>query len=185
MSQFVVASRYAKSLIDIAKEKNLLDTVKEDMGLILRALKSNKELDAVFKSPIINKEKKNAVINAIFASKVNPLSLSIFKITIDKGRADILDMVAQDFIRQYNKINGIEVATIITAAPISKETEADFVKLIEAATASKILIQTKVDPKLIGGFVVKIGDRQIDESISSKLNQLRVEFSKNPYQKSY
>jgi F-type H+-transporting ATPase subunit delta len=185
MSQYVIASRYAKSLIDLAKEKGLLDTVKGDIELFLNALKSSKDLSALFKSPIVNQAKKKSVINSLFSSRVHPVTMSIFNITIDKGRDNILDAVALEFIKQYNKLNGIEVATIITAAPISKEAEAGFEKVIGSLTSSKILLQTKVDPKLIGGFVVKVGDRQIDESVSSKLNKLKMEFSKNPYQKTF
>lgn len=185
MSQFVIASRYAKSLVDIAQEKNLLEVVKGDMQLFLAAYKSSMDFELLLKSQIITNEKKAAVVNALFASRVHQVSLSIFNISIKKGRANILDQVALDFIRQYNKIKGIEVATILTAAPISKEVEASFVKMIEGITSSKIELQTKVEPKLIGGFVVKVGDRQIDESVSSKLNKLKVEFSKNPYEKSY
>ena len=185
MSQFVIASRYAKSLVDLANEKDLLDTVKGDMELFLNALKTSTELAALFKSPIITQAKKKSVVQSIFGSRVHPTTMSIFNITIDKGRENILDSVALEFIKQYNKIKGIEVATITTAAPLSKEAEAGFKSVVERLTSSKVVLQTKVDPKLIGGFVVKVGDRQIDESVSTKLNKLKMEFSKSPYQKSY
>lgn len=185
MSEFVVASRYAKSLIDIAKENSLLEVVKSDMQLFLNACNSNNSLNLLLKSPIVNKDKKSQVLKAIFGSKVNQLSLSIFDITIKKGRENILDIVAQEFIKQYNKLNGLEEATIITSVALDSDTESKMVQLIEKVTSSKIILTKKIDPKLIGGFVVKVGDKQIDESVISKLNKIKLEFTKNPYQKSY
>lgn len=185
MSEFVVASRYAKSLIDLAKEKSLLDVVNNDMELFLQVCKTSRDFDLLLKSPIISNSKKSDVLKAIFESKVNTFTFSLFELAIKKGRVSILDSVASEFIRQYNVIKGIEFATVTTATSISKEVEAVFVSIIEGITATKIKLITKVDPALIGGFIIKVSNKQIDQSVASKLNSLRLEFSKNPYQKSY
>lgn len=177
MSIFTVASRYAKSLLDLSKEQGNLDTVKTDVDGIIALLKSNTELQAVLKNPIINTDKKIDVLKAILEGKVNPLIIAFFQILVTKGRAAIILEIAQEFVREYNIVNGIVKATVTSASPLSAENIAVLESKIAEELNAKVLLTNAVDAGLIGGFVVRVGDRQVDASIAGKLNKLEKHFA--------
>ncbi len=177
MSIFTVASRYAKSLLDLSKEQGNLDTVKTDIDGIIALLKSNTELQAVLKNPIINTDKKIDVLKAILEGKVNPLIIAFFQILVNKGRAAIILEIAQEFVREYNVVNGIVKATVTSASPLSAENIAVLESKIASELNAKVLLTNLVDASLIGGFVVRVGDRQVDASIAGKLNKLEKHFA--------
>ncbi|MFN8437731.1 MAG: ATP synthase F1 subunit delta [Cytophagales bacterium] len=185
MSDFVVASRYAKSLLDISKENGALESVKSDMDALAKAIAESKDLELLLKSPIISQEKKLDVLKAVFGSKLGSLSMAIIELTVKKGRENILGVVAQEFIKQYNSIMGYQNAEVVTAVPMTPDVENEVKGLIEKISSSKVILTKKVDPKILGGFIAKVGDKQIDESVASKLNKIKLEFTKNPYQKTY
>ena len=165
MSEFKVASRYAKSLIDLSIEQGNLETVKQDMEQFIAVLRTNKELQAVLKNPIMKQDKKRNVLAALFSDKIHPSISAFFDIMVRKGRGGILYGTAQEFVREYNVVKGIVNATVTSSTALSKEN-------FEA-----IVLENKVDPSLIGGFVVKVGDKQIDASIAGKLNKLEKHFN--------
>lgn len=172
MSVFKVASRYAKSLIDLAKEQGSLDAIKTDMDQFIDVLKANPELRAVLSNPIIKLDKKVNILEALFKDKINPAILSFFKIMIVKGRAEVIEAAAHEFIREYNEVKGIVKATVISAAPLSDTNLSELKATIANQINAQVLIANKVDQSLIGGFVITIGDKQYDASIAGKLNRL-------------
>jgi F-type H+-transporting ATPase subunit delta len=172
MSVFKVASRYAKSLIDLANEQGSLETIKTDMDSFIAVLKSSSELQAVLANPIVPLDKKKNILDALFKDKINPSILAFFKIMINKGRGTIVYATAQEFIREYNEVKGIVKATVTSAAPLSDANLAAMKDVLAKETNAQVILVNKVDSKLIGGFVVNIGDRQIDASIAGKLNKL-------------
>ncbi len=176
MSEFKVASRYAKSLIDLAQEQGNLESVKQDMEQFVTVLRSNKELQAVLKNPIIKQDKKAHILDALFEKKINPSITAFFHIMVRKGRAGILYATAQEFIREYDEVKGIVHAYVISAAALSPENLDTLRKLLATELNAQVVLQNQVDPSLIGGFVVKVGDRQIDASIAGKLKKLERHF---------
>ncbi|MGJ1204048.1 ATP synthase F1 subunit delta [Sphingobacterium lactis] len=176
MSVFKVASRYAKSLIDLSKEHNNLDEVKADMEDVIAVIKSNTELQAVLNNPIIKTEKKLAILKALFQDKVKPEILDFFCIMVNKGRAEIVYPTAVEFIREYNEVKGIVHAVVTSAAPLSETSLSALKQEIANQINATVQLTNKVDKSLIGGFVVKVGDRQIDASILGKLNKLERHF---------
>ena len=179
MSEIQVASRYAKSLIDLAGEQNVLEPVRKDIELFLETCRANTELQAILKNPIISLDKKAAILDGIFAGKLNEMILSFFKIVIRKGRSEVLYATAKEFISQYNIIKNVVKATVTSASPLSKENISQIEEVVKSATNGEVILTSQVDPNLIGGFVLKVGDKQFDTSISSKLNKLRKEFEQN------
>ncbi|CAM3599245.1 ATP synthase F1 subunit delta [Sphingobacterium prati] len=172
MSVFKVASRYAKSLIDLASEQGSLETIKTDMDSFIAVLKSSSELQAVLANPIVPLDKKKNILDALFKDKINANILAFFKIMINKGRGTIVYATAQEFVREYNEVKGIVKATVTSAAPLSEANLAAMKDVLAKETNAQVILVNKVDNKLIGGFVVNIGDRQIDTSIAGKLNKL-------------
>jgi len=177
MSELTVASRYAKSLIDLAQEQNSLEAINNDMNFFLRTLKSSSQLKAVLANPIISHAKKLNILEAIFSSNVNKMSIGFFKLMINKGRGEVLYPTAQEFINQYNIIKHITKATVVSATPLSEANKNTLLAEVKAAVGGEVILDAKTDPSLIGGFVLKVGDRQVDTSIAAGLKKLKKDFA--------
>ena len=177
MSELTVASRYAKSLIDLAEEQNALEPVKNDMVFILQTLKQNSELKAVFGSPVISHSKKTAILADVFGKNVNKVTTGFFTLMINKGRGELVYPTAQEYINQYDAKKGITKASIVSATALSAANKAQIVAEVKAAVGGEIDLDTKVDPSLIGGFVLTVGDRQMDTSVSGSLKKLKKDFA--------
>ena len=172
MSIFTVASRYAKSLLELVQEQGNLDSVKTDVEQVLATLKSNTQVQAVLRNPIISGDKKRGILLALFDNKVNPLIVSFFTILVNKGRAAILVDILQEFIREYNVVRGIVNATVVSASALSQENLKNLEAKISSEIGAQVLLKNKVDASVIGGFVLRVGDKQIDASIAGKLQKL-------------
>jgi F-type H+-transporting ATPase subunit delta len=177
MSELQVASRYAKSLIDLAEEQNVLEVVRTDMESFLETLRANPTLKAVLKNPIIGPDKKSGILTGIFGQRLHPMIMTFFAIVVRKGRSEVLFETAKEFINAYNLRKNIVKATVTSAAPLNEQNRKEIEAVIKQATKGEILLTANVDPSLIGGFVLKVGDRQFDTSISNQLNKLKKEFA--------
>ncbi|WP_286755028.1 MULTISPECIES: ATP synthase F1 subunit delta [Roseivirga] len=185
MSEYRIASRYAKSLLDLSVEKGELEQVNNDMQLLVNLASENRDLVLMLKSPIITHDKKLAVLNKVFTGKVSELTMAFFKILTKKHREAYLVGIAKEFHHQYNAHKGIEEATVTTTFPLNDALRKEFENVVKKISNKEVELTEKVDESLIGGFILKIGDRQIDDSVSSKLKALRVEFTKNHYEKAF
>jgi F-type H+-transporting ATPase subunit delta len=181
MSDIRVASRYAKSVIDLAIEKGCLDEVHTDMLSFAKVCNENRELVTLLKSPIVKSDKKSNILISIFGGKVSDLTLAFFKIITQKGREQALPSIADEVHNQYNILKGVQKAEVITASPIDATLRAEFTKLVVSSTGKTVELKESIDPELIGGYILRIADEQIDESIKSKLNNIKVKFSSNSY----
>jgi F-type H+-transporting ATPase subunit delta len=179
MSEIQVASRYAKALIDLAAEQNIVEPVKKDIELFIDTCKANAELQAILKNPIISLDKKANILEGIFAGKLNKIILEFFKIAIRKGRAAVLLPSAIVYVNQYNILKNVVKATVTSSTALSKDNISQIEAVVKQATKGEVVLTTKVDPDLIGGFILKVGDRQFDTSLSGKLNKLKKEFQQN------
>lgn len=172
MSEFKVASRYAKSLIDLAREENAIEAVRQDMAQVIEVMKESSQLRAVMANPIIKTDKKQAIIKEIFGDKIHKSVAAFFDIMIRKGRAGVLYSTSLEFIEAYNREKNIVLAKVVSAAPLSTEHTAQVKELISKETKGEVILENEVNPDLIGGFIITIGDKQIDTSILGKLNKL-------------
>jgi F-type H+-transporting ATPase subunit delta len=177
MSELTVAARYAKSLIDLAEEQKSVDAINGDMDLFFRTLKANPELKAVLANPIVSHVKKIKILDEVFADKVNKTSIAFFKLMINKSRGEVLYTTAQEYINMYDEKMHIMKATVVSASALSAANKKTIIVDLEKTTGGKIKLETKVDPLLIGGFVLTIGGRQIDTSIANDLKKLKKEFA--------
>lgn len=181
MSEIRVASRYAKSLIDLAIEQNHLEDVKKDMQLFADVLRGSTELQAVLKNPIISLDRKIGILKELFSSKVSKVTLSFFDIMVNKGRAEVLYATAKEFIEQYNLHKNILKAKVESATELNAAAEKEIIAAVQQATGKEIILEKVVNPDLIGGFVLTVGDKQFDASILKGLNSLRKEFNSTAY----
>lgn len=177
MSVATVAARYAKSLLDLAQEKGLTETMYKDMLFFKNTVDQSRPLLLMLKNPIVRAEKKSAILKAVFAKRVDPVTMAFFEIIAKKNREPIMDSIATEFINQYNQQKNIERATIITTVPLTDALRKKFTAIVMKATGGKsVELEEKIDSKLIGGYVLRVGDQQIDGSIRSQLNDLRLQF---------
>lgn len=186
MADSRAASRYVKSLLDLALEKNVLDQVHNDMLLFSKVVDENRSFELLLKNPIIKHDKKRDILEALFKGKVNALTMAIFDIITRKNREPLLPAIAREFHNAYNLHKGITKATVTTAIALDAKQRAEFEAIIKKVSATQqVELIEKVDASMIGGFVLHTGDRQIDASIKNKLNAMKVQFSKNPYVKEF
>jgi len=177
MSELTVASRYAKSFIELAEEQKILEEIKNDMVFFMHTLKENSQLQAVLGSPIISHSKKLNILTAVFEAHVNKVSIAFYKLMINKGRGDVLYVTAKEFVDQYNVIKHITKASVVSATALSAENKKKIADEVKQAVGGTVILDAKVDPALIGGFVLTIGDRQLDTSIASSLKKLKKDFA--------
>lgn len=178
MSEIKVASRYAKSLIDLSVENNALAESYNDMVFFEKVVDETPELEAILKNPIVPLDKKIGILSGIFADKVGTLTITFFKIVVGKGRSAILFATAKQFIQQYNDIKGIVTAYVTSATTLGDVAKAEIVAIVKRELgANEVIIKEKINENLIGGFILKVGDKQFDASIASGLSKLKKEFA--------
>jgi F-type H+-transporting ATPase subunit delta len=178
MSENKAGSRYAKSLIDLSTEQNVLEEIRNDMVLIEQVIDQNSELEAILQNPVIPLDKKSSILEEIFGKSVNAITRSYLKLIVNKGRAAILYDTTKAFVRQYNAIKGIVTAEVTSATALTAENKAEIVAVVKKEIgANEVNIKEKVNEKLIGGFILKVGDRQFDASITGSLNKLKKELA--------
>jgi F-type H+-transporting ATPase subunit delta len=182
MSNPRLAVRYAKSLIDLAQEKNQLDEVFNDMKFLQRICKSSREFIGLLKSPIIQEDKKNKIIGSIITGKVSTTTSLFVKLLATKKRESNLPEIIDSFIEQYNELKGIHKVRLTTAMPLSDELQNTFISKIKTANnISNIELHTVVDEKLVGGFVLEMEGKLVDASILRDLKDVKTQFQNNDY----
>lgn len=179
MKETKVAIRYAKSLINLSQEKNQLDAVNADMSMIASTCEQNHELVVVLNSPVIKTDKKINILNAIFKDKVSPMTAGFLTLMCAKKREYLLPEIAVQFASQFNEIRGIVTAFVKSAVPLDDNIKSQIKAKIGVDTP--IEFKEIIDPSLIGGFIVRVGDKQFDGSIARSLVELRKTFNKNEY----
>lgn len=181
-----IGYRYAKSLFDLAKEKNLLEEVKVDMELIHLTSVQNRDFRSMLNSPLISPGKKKTILEAIFKGKFGTeFTKRLVEIMIRKGRERYVDNAAKAFLQLYDLEKHIQRGKLISAMELSDTQIAAIKKEVEKETGDDFEMDVEVDPTLIGGFVLRIGDRIFDGSIASSLRKLEQEFQTNTYIKQF
>ena len=182
MIDIKVASRYAKSLLKIAIEENSLEKLHSDMVLVNDVCANNKDLALLLQSPIIKADKKTAIMNEIFGGKISTIATSFIAIIISKKRAGILADIASAFIETYKIHKNIKTAQVTSAIPLSSDQKDQVIAIVKSSYNTDVVdLNEIVDPTIIGGMIVRVGDKQVDESIKRKLKNLEMEFDNNLY----
>lgn len=173
------AVRYAKALLQITTSNTSSKKVFEDMQFILNTLEDSKELRNVLKSPIVKTEDKQAALLEIFKGQSKEAK-DLIIVLAQNERMGLLGAVASSFISLYNEQQGIKVATVTTAVPLSSELEKKVLAKVEEITGSKsVSLKNIVDASIMGGFILRIDDTQYNASIANQLSNLKREFSKS------
>lgn len=177
-----LASRYAKSLIDLAVEKDQLAAVHSDMLLLKAITRSNADVVALLKSPVIQADKKVKILGAILDGKISAITSGFIRLLCTKGRESVLAEIAVEFEKQYNLLKNITRVKLTSAAPLEAGMLNMIREKVEASiTGRKVEIETAVNPELIGGFVLETGNELFDASVLRDLKDIKKQFLKNIY----
>lgn len=181
MNQSRATIRYAKALLQLSVEENSLEESYADMRLLDRICSESREFSLLLKSPIVKTDKKIKIVCEIFANKTQKLSLDFVKIIINKKREHLLEGVAKAFIALYKSEKNIETATVTTAVPISSALKEEIVGYIKSRNNNQVELTEVVNKDIIGGAIIRIGDKEFDASIATNITELRQTFNKSLY----
>jgi F-type H+-transporting ATPase subunit delta len=146
------------------------------MTLIAKTITGNTELTHFIQNPLIKTDTKKDVVIEVFAS-VNPVTQSLFHLLLENKRFEILAAIAVEYNNLFDVMNGVEVAKVITAFPMDAALEAKVLAKIATFSDKKVTIENTVDASIIGGFILRIGDKQYNASVANRLHVLKRELS--------
>ena len=168
-----VARRYALALYEEAEAKGMVETIDSDVETLHSALDGSRDLAAVFASPIIAREKKDAVLQSLFGGKVNDLTMRFLRLMVEKQREELLPETVRTYAALRDERLNIVEATVKSAQPLAHD-EADRLRQkLEAQAGKSVRVRMVVDPSLMGGLVVRMGDVVYDRSVSHQLKTMR------------
>ncbi len=173
-----IASRYAKSLLELSKSEGNSSAVASDMDLMGAVLQENPDLDRALGSPIIQPSKKQKILDQVFGGKISPMTLEFFNLCIRKGRSDMIAPIVTSFQKLYKTDQGISEVTIHSAVEMSEDNLNAIRGKLEKTgkVLEKIEFQKVIDPDLIGGFIIDLGDMRYDASVAGRFQALKQKF---------
>lgn len=173
MSQRTVARRYANALYEEADEAGVLEAVDDDVLMLRRSLTSNDELSRFFESPVISPEKKDDIVQSLLEDRIEPLTLQFLRLLVRKDRETLTKAILDQYQSLRDEQRGVVVARVQVAQPLADADRETLVEALEAKTGKSIRLQVEEEPELIGGLVIRIGDRVFDGSVRNQLTNLR------------
>ena len=182
MKKTRVTSRYAKSLIELAKKENKLELCKTNMTNVVKICQSSRELMLLLNSPVVKTDKKLAILTQLFIA-CDPLVLKFINLITKKKRESLLFDIAQGFLALYKIEQGIESATLTTASELNQNTRQQVLDFIKKQGANKVELKEYVDKSIIGGAILTLGDKQLDVSVARQIKDLKKSFNKTHYLK--
>ena len=185
MKETRIAIRYAKALFELALEQNSLEQTNSDMILVSNVCIENKDFRLLLSSPIIKSDKKQGVLKTIFQEKLGKLSLAYLNIITAKRRESFLEPIAEQFLALYKDYKGILPAILTTASEADDSIRKKVKELVGGFTKKEIELQEEIKKEIIGGFILRFGQYQFDDSIRKKIMKLKREFNINVYEKGY
>ncbi|HBR69202.1 MAG TPA: F0F1 ATP synthase subunit delta [Rhodospirillaceae bacterium] len=170
----VVATRYAAALIDLAVEGKLSDKIEKDLQALGAMIAGSEDLQTAIRSPLVGKDEQGKAMAAL-AKKAGfqALTQNFLGVLVNNGRLNALESVIEAAAREFSRRRGEVSAEVKTAAPLSASQTESLQKSISGAVGANVSLDVKVDPAILGGLVVTIGSRMIDDSVRRKLSRLR------------
>ncbi len=177
-----LAARYAKSLLDLAIERNSLDAALEDIRLLDNICRQSRDFENMLRSPVIKAGKKLQIIDAVLGTSISALTKGFITLLVNKSREASLPEIASAFISQYKELKKIKTVKLTTASMVGEPVkEAIRARVAAGLPGHTVDLSARVDPDLIGGFVLEMEDKLFDASIRKELNDIRTQFLGNAY----
>ncbi len=169
----LVSKTYGEALFETAMESRRSGEFLEEIQAVSGILKENPDFDKLMNHPGVPKQEKVRVVEQVFQGRVSDELTGFLKVVVEKERYRELPAIFQYFTDRVKEVNGIGVAHVTTAFKLSEEQKAAVVaRLLEITSYQRIESDFRVDASLIGGMVIRIGDRVVDSSIRTKLEDL-------------
>ena len=172
------AIRYAKAVLSLAQEQKLEDTINSDMKLIASTIADSKELKLTLQNPVVRSSVKKSIVLEVFKN-LNPLSAKLVDTLIENKRISSIGDVATQYNELYDQLKETQVATVTTAVGLSDDLRTKVLAKLKELTGKEVEINSVIDPSILGGFILRIGDIQYNASVANKLNTLKREFTLN------
>ncbi len=172
------AIRYAKAILELAKDQKATDVVNDDMKLIAKTIAESKDLSDMLQSPVVRSSAKKSVLLEVF-KKSNKITGSLIDTLISNKRLSILGEVASKYSLLYDQLKGTEVAQVTTAVPLTDDLKVKVLAKVKELTGKDVEVKNIIDESILGGFILRVGDIQYNASIANKLNKLKREFTLN------
>lgn len=172
MKSTKAASRYAKSLLEIAVEQKKMDSILGDMNFLLQTNEASRDFELLIGSPVVNASKKIEIFEKIF-DQFEDVTKAFIRLITKNGRENLLPEIAASFEAQVKEFKGIVPVTLISAKPLEAKVKEQILAKVQSGVNGQLEVEEKIDETIIGGFVVRMGDTQIDASVSSQFNNLK------------
>jgi F-type H+-transporting ATPase subunit delta len=175
MNYSLVTVRYAKALYQLAEEEKIQDAVRIDMDTFLSCINESEEFLFLLESPLIKSKEKVRIMDEIFEGKLQGLTIKFIHLLFNQRREGHLADICRNFAQYYKQKLGIKEAVITTAQPLPSDQKAQIINYINNIFKLKTELTEKQDSSIIGGFVLRVEDQQIDASISAQLKKIKRE----------
>ncbi|MCD6435810.1 MAG: F0F1 ATP synthase subunit delta [Clostridiales bacterium] len=171
----LVAKTYSQALFEFALESDSLNSINEEFEFVVNSFKTYNEFFELFKSPKISIEDRKRIIREVFQEKISTGMLNFILIILDKRRSSEIINIDYEFKKLFDKHFGIAKAYVKSVKELDENEKSELVKKLSELTGKEIHLKTSIDPEMIGGVYIKIGDKVIDGSIRNKLNEIKEE----------
>jgi F-type H+-transporting ATPase subunit delta len=170
-----VVRRYAEALFGAASSAGVVDRVESDLGLVSFTLEASPDLVEAINSPLVTRQTKRDILRDLFADKVHEITISYLNLLVDKRREEAIPLTEQEYVALANEARGIMTAQVVTAVDLTPQEAAAIVEKLTHMTGKRINLENLVDPSVIAGVLVKIGDTVIDGTARGQLARLKDE----------
>lgn len=181
MVQDKIAKRYAKSIYDLAVERNAVAQVLADFGQVAQTCTQSQDLVVMLRSPVINGLTKRKVLDKVFRGHVGDMVLTFIDRLAARAREALLPAIAEAFVALYNSLHNISKVEVVTATTLTPAQLDAISARVQQVLGRQVQLQASIDPKLIGGMLLRTGDQQYDASVANALRQLKKQFTDNAY----
>jgi len=175
MNESKISVRYAKALFGLLKEDHTLDIHRKDIELLYQCIREVPELQFAIQSPVIKVSEKISLFKEAFGKSFHPIIISFINLVLENRREEYLGGICRHFLKLIRAEQGIRYAELVTAVPLEEQLRQSIIRLITKKYHCQVDLHEKVDKSIIGGFILRVDDQQMDASISSKLNRIKTE----------
>ncbi|MCK5579604.1 MAG: F0F1 ATP synthase subunit delta, partial [Planctomycetes bacterium] len=173
MQERVVAKRYARALLNLADEKNLLESVKQELRQLVELTVAVKDFARILKHPVLGAAKKFQFIQKTVGRQLKPLTVRFLELLVRKNRTECLPDIAEFYDALADEKQGIARVKVKTYYPLSRKVQESLTEKLTTFINKKVLLETEVDKNILGGIKIQVGDTVMDGSVANELNKIQ------------
>jgi F-type H+-transporting ATPase subunit delta len=167
-----LARRYATAVYDLALQRDIVDRVGIDLERIVTGIEGNEEATQFFLAPIVSRDDKERVLARVFEGRVDDIALHTLLLLVRKRRESLLHAILEEYRALQTSGRGVEPLVVTSARPLTREEIASITQRIEHIYRRRFEATVRVDPGLIGGLRITMGDRRVDGTVAGRLEEL-------------